>query len=708
MLEERKISFKDIELRRSYDSDYNDIVNDFYIPALSNSIEYKRLAGFFSSSSIAIAARGIYGLLRNGGSIKLIICPRLSKNDLNIIKEAKSIPEYFIADILCKELDEFKDECEKNHVQVLGWMVANNRMEIKVAIVYDSDGNIMDFQQCEKEGIFHQKVGILKDNYGNEISFSGSINESAKGWLGNIEEFKVFRKWIEVEKEYFDSDIEKFDRFWNDKARRVKIFDVPNSLKERLIKIAPSDPHKNDLNQWYKKKNKITLFEYQNFALEKWISNNYYGIFEMATGTGKTFTALGCLNEVVNKKNVSMVVIACPYQHLIQQWNKEIIKFGIEVDQIIIADSSNPKWKNILSDALIDLDLGYNSKIIVLTTHTSLSSHDFIRIIQKEKGNQKIFLITDEVHGIGAEKTQRGLIEEYDFRLGLSATPTRWFDDSGTEKLLHYFKGIVYEFPLKDAINKINEATGKTYLTPFRYIPKFVSLDGSELEEYIKISTIIGYKYNSIKGKEEKDLVLENLIFKRANIIKSASNKFVMLEEILSEIGDVPKWTIVYCSPKQIDKVTLSLSGKGLAVHRFTMDEDTKPNSRYGGLSEREYILEQFAKGKYQFLIAMKCLDEGVDVPPARKAILMSSSGNPREYIQRIGRIIRRYEGKNEAILYDIIVIPSFKELPPQIRKIEQRIFKKEMIRYIEISKLALNSAEALNLLSKIIDMQWS
>lgn len=641
--------------------------------------------------------------------MQLIICPKLSKKDLDIIKKAETVPEHFIADILCHELEEFENECIENHVQVLGWMVANNKIKIKIALVYDSDRNIMDFEQCEKEGIFHQKVGILKDEQGNKVSFSGSINESARGWLGNIEEFKVFREWIEVEKEYYESDKNKFVRFWNNSSRRVKTFDAPKSLKEKLIEIAPSEPFTYELNQWYKKKKeKITLHEHQTKALLKWIEHDNNGIFEMATGTGKTFTALGCLNEVLRNRDATISVIACPYQHLVQQWKKEISRFGIEVDQIIIADSSNPNWKKQLTDAFVDLYLKYKLKIIVLTTHVTFSSNDFIKIIRKEKANKKILLIADEVHGVGAEKTQLGLVEEYDYRLGLSATPKRWFDDTGTDRLYEYFKGVVYEFRLKDAINSVNPVTGKTYLTPYRYKPKFVALTAEELGEYIDISKVIAFKFNSIKSKEEKDTILENLIFKRANIIKNADMKFVELEKILSEIGDKPKWLIIYCTPQQIDRITFSLNSKGLIINRFTMEQGTNPNPKYGGLSEREYLLKEFAVGKYQILVAMKCLDEGVDVPPARTAILMGSSGNPREYIQRIGRILRRFEGKTEAILYDIIVIPSFKDLPPQIREIEYKIFKKELKRYKEISKIAINSAEALNLLSKIMESHWS
>jgi len=270
------------------------------------------------------------------------------------------------------------------------------------------------------------------------------------------------------------------------------------------------------------------------------------------------------------------------------------------------------------------------------------------------KGNFHIFLIADEVHWLGAEKSRRGLIEEYDFRLGLSATPKRWFDDLGTQIMYDYFGDVVFEFSLKDAITKINPVTGYTYLTSYRYIPYFVSLTDDELDEYFEKTKSIAQRYSQAND-DEKDNILESLLFRRADIIKNASKKYSALEHILDKLGRDVEHTIIYCTPQQIDKVMEIVNQRGLMAHRFTMEEGTTPNEKYNGLSEREYILQKFAEGEYQVLVAMKCLDEGVDVPPAKIAILMASSGNPREYIQQIGRVIRRYPNKSEATIYDII-----------------------------------------------------
>ena len=691
------MNLKALALKKAYSSDSDDFLYDFYIPALQASVEYRRLAGFFSSKSLAIAARGILGLIKNEGTMKLIISPIISKTDLNTILKFENHEKY-IENKMLEELDKLEDDFVRDHVFALGWMIANKRLEIKVAVAYNNNGEPLGSEDVQRSGLFHQKVGILKDSDGNTISFSGSVNETAMGWLGNVEEFKVFRSWHFSEEEYVNADISKFNRFWNNQSQKVKVMDVPYAVKEKLIRIAPTDIEKINLDKWNKTTSKkIKLFSHQEKAIESWIKNDKKGIFEMATGTGKTFTALGCLDKISESSLGLLVVITCPYQHLVQQWRREIDKFGIKHDKLIIADS--PSWRNTLTNSMIDISLGYEKLVIIIAAHPTFSSDDFIKIIKYNKNGINIFLIADEVHSIGAEKRSRGLIDEYNFRLGLSATPKRAFDTFGTMLLYNYFGEVVFEFGLEKAINTINPATGSTYLTPYRYVPKFVSLTIEELEEYVSKTRAIAMKFNNAKSKEEKENFLETLLFARADIIKNAVEKYSVLEEIFDDINSSLKWALIYCSPQQMNNVMEIINKRGFLAHRFTMAEDSNPSKRYNGISERDFILQKFGEGKYQVLVAMKCLDEGVDVPPAKIAILMSSSTNPREYIQRIGRIIRRYPGKNEASIYDIVVVPSLDSIPPELFEIENKIFDKELMRCENIGQYAINNADVLKLI---------
>ena len=696
---------KGLTLKKAYSSDFDDILDNFYIPALEQSAEYSRLAGFFSSTSLTVAARGILGLLKNGGEMKLIISPKLSKDDLDIIVAAQNNPSKRIEEKFLKELEQIENDFEKDHIAILGWMLANDKLRIKVAIPRNDTGGFTTSTDADQCGLFHQKVGILRDVEGNIISFSGSINETASGWLNNVEEFKVFRSWDQSEFDYVKADSEKFNRFWNDSSNKVDVIDLPTAVKNRLISIAPKDFEEIDLMKHYKLMGRkgSPLYQHQKDAVSKWLNNDMKGIFEMATGTGKTYAALGCIARVTDRNKSLITCITCPYQHLIQQWKKEIGRFGTSYDKLVIADSSNPDWKNILANALMDVSLGYISKLIIITTHDTFASKYFIKIMEQYKSKSKIFVIADEVHGVGAQERRKGLINDYEFRLGLSATPKRWFDPAGTQVLYEYFGDTIYEFGLEKAINTINPDTGKTYLTPYRYNIKFTSLSEEELEDYITKTAKIMRLWKRKNSEDDQNIYLEQLLFARANIIKNAESKYEEFKKIIKTLPSPIKYTLVYCSPQQIEIVMKLLKELGVYAHRFTMEEGTTPSKNFKGLSEREYLLEEFSKGKYQVLVAMRCLDEGVDVPPARTAILLSSSGNPREYIQRIGRVIRRFPEKLEATIYDIVVIPNLTALTPEIRDIEKKIIKKELVRYEEISKHAINNAEALSAITSVM-----
>lgn len=698
------MSLRDIQLKKAYSSDDDDILSNFYIPALRNATEYCRLAGFFSSTSLAIAARGVLGLIKNGGFIKILTSPQLHKKDIEVIKESVESPERYIEGILLSELDDFKNKFVEQHLYALGWMIANKRLEIRIAVVHDENGIPIGSKDIQLGGIFHQKVGILKDGLENIVTFSGSVNETASAWLANIEEFKTFRSWVSAENDYINADIDKFEKYWNGLPGRIRVMEVPQAVRERLIQIAPLNIESIELSTMYKDldmSKKVCLYPHQKEAVNAWLKNKKRGIFEMATGTGKTYAALGCLEKAQQSGTKVLTVVACPKNHLVQQWKREVDKFGIKYEKLIVADGTNPGWKDELTDSMIDLAIGHIENLLTITTHTTLSSNHFKTIISENKDDIKAFIIGDEVHGLGSEMRKKGLIDAYDLRLGLSATPKRWFDTAGTRKLYDYFGNIVYEFDLRRAVTRINPATGKTFLTPYRYIPSFVSLTDEELELYTEKTRVIGVKFNQAKNEDERDEFLEKIIFERADILKNAQAKYEVLDDLLSNISPL-KWTLIYCSPQQIKTVMRILNHHELIAHRFTMKEGKKPNSNYNGISEREYLLNEFAEGTYQVLVAMKCLDEGVDIPPARNAILMASSGNPRQYIQRIGRVVRRYSNKTEANIYDIAIMPNISLYDSSMSSIEQAIFDKELSRYEEIANNAINSIESLKMIYEI------
>jgi superfamily II DNA or RNA helicase len=696
------MSLKKIELKPSYDSDEDDILHDFYIPVLNNSIRYYRLAGYFKSSALAVAARGLQGFLNNKGKMKLIASAYLSSADIDAIKEGIETPEEVIEKSMICDLTNIESEFEKDHVKALAWLVANKRLDIRIAIVSDERGKPLSKDDIEYRGIFHQKIGIFEDKECNKIAFNGSVNESKTAWKKNIEDFDVYRGWVSGESPHLESNIKRFNKFWYGNALRTRVIDVPTAIKKELVRIAPSNIKELNLDKWNKHSitNKKTPRDYQLKAINVWFNNDKRGIFEMATGTGKTYAAVCCIKKLIENQKRMIIVIACPFNHLIHQWKKEIDEMRMDCERII-ADGSNPNWKRHLADCLLDIKNNFKDRLIVFTTHNTFSSDDFLKIIKT--ATIDIFLIVDEVHGIGAPIRKTGLLDMYKYRLGLSATPKRWLDPEGTEDILKYFKDVVYTFSLKEAITTINPLTGTTYLTPYIYKPCFIELTDDELDEYENLSKKIAKAYYKTRNLSEKSDWFNLLCIQRQKIIVNAKNKIKVFSDILKELDEI-KYCIVYTSPAQLKTIQDVLNGiDGLRQHKFTLKESTKPEDKYNGISQREYLLKKFAEGQYNVLSAIKCLDEGVDVPQAKIAIILASSSNPRQYIQRRGRILRHYAGKDKAIIYDIIVFPpDFSKENKELWLLERKIIEKEIKRYKEFAFLSLNKMECLKKIEKM------
>lgn len=704
------MNFRDLALKSAYETSVDDLVWDFYIPVLSKARRYDRISGFFSSTSIALSARGLAGLIANGGTMRLITCPRLSEEDAAMMASSVTDPSVILSKSLISSLSDVSDSFEHDHIAAMGWMLAKGYLKIKIAIV-KTKGSICSAQQSTAHSIMHQKVGILYDDESNGLSFSGSNNETASGWLENIEEFKVFRQWESGQSIYFEDDCAKFNSFWNNNCPGVEIVDLPTAVQEHLL-IAGKSFEKETiaLQRYYTKhrplpskpKQELKLFVYQNAAVEKWISNGHCLLFEMATGCGKTRTAIACMNTVLtNEKKSKVFVVTCPQSTLSLQWKADIEKLGIPFAVNVICDGNFANWRTTLSLQLKQVTAGMYSSLIIYTTHVTASSSDFIAMIKSANSLLRI-IVADEVHGMGAAESRKGLLEEYQYRIGLSATPSRWFDPDGTELISNYFGNDSFVFTIRDALSTINLLTGKPFLVNFRYHPHFVSLTPDELEEYKRISEKISHM-SHIHPNSEKGNPLQFLLFRRANMEKNAKNKYCALETILDQVGTDIANTIIFVSSEQIEKVMAILGKRGIPAHRYTEKQSTKVSKKWGGRSERQYIIDCFIKGDYKVLVAIKCLDEGIDIPSAMRAIVMASSTNPREYVQRIGRVIRQDRGKWDADIHDLILHPDLSGwTDSEFLKLEKRIFNKEMDRVIDLARNAMNNADAINLVFKI------
>lgn len=687
------MSLKDINIKQSYESGFDDLINDFYVPLLCEARYYDRIAGFFTSSSFAISSKGIYSLIENNGKMRLLISPKLNEKDIEAIINADKLMEDVLYESITKELLLEEDLVIKKHHQLLTWLLKNNYLEIRIVLVRSQE-RYLDFAEIEKRGIFHQKIGIVRDNEGNIVSFSGSINETLSAWNENIEEFKTFKSWEPSQLVYCESDINKFEDYWNGRRNNLYVSKLPKLIEQKLIEIAPDDV--SDIMRYFRRKNKkddvksISLFSYQRDAFNKWVSNDRKLLFEMATGTGKTRTAIACIEDVVKKGFAKIVIVSTPQTTLSQQWKTEIESLLCPFEAVIFADGDN-SWRSELSQIILELRIGIVSNCIVYTTHDTSSTDDFINTISDaiDKRIDTIF-IGDEVHALGSKNQRKALLEKYKYRVGLSATPSRWFDEDGTKLLEEYFNNSKYEFTIKDALITMNPLTKKPFLSKFYYFPESTSLDEVETEKYEELSSKIK-KYYHYKKEGEDNTYLERLLQDRADIIKNAKRKIIKLEEIIVRLGPSNiENTIIFVSPLQIDLVSSLLNKYNILHQYFTQKQGKKPEKRFGGLSERQYILDLFKKKVVKVLLAIRCLDEGIDIPTADTAILLSSTTNPREYIQRVGRVIRQSPNKTSAAIYDLIVVPKIHS------DFDQKIQDREFARIESIARNSVNNAEVL------------
>jgi superfamily II DNA or RNA helicase len=691
----------ELELQDAYDTGSNtsNVINDFYVPVLKEAVLYRRLTGYFSSQVLALAARGIAGLIANGGKMKLITSPVVSEEDFKVLtgNDQRDIENFVDRqfEMAMSDINNLASTIAYDHIRALGWMLRAGLLEIKVLIPRNLDAGV---------GIFHSKVGIIDDENGNQISFSGSVNETAMGWSQNIEEFKVFRSWNSGSSNFVKHDIDTFNRYWEQAENSgFEAVPLPKASIDRLIAIAPEELTELNLNPAGKQDLKPPR-EYQLQALNSWVQAGYSGILEMATGTGKTFTARLCANKWLEDKSDSVILVTAPTQTVASQW-LEVFK-----DFSPITTFSSKPWREQIRDASSKASLGLIDHVVFIAIQNTACTDEFVMAFNKLKQfTRNSLLIADEAHGLGAPTFRKAMNPSIEARLGLTATPDRWFDDEGTDLIKDYFGGVIFEFGLHEALTWIDPNSGQTPLCPYNYHPLFVSLDQLEMDEYLELTRRIIMQSNKASDKEGQEK-LNRLMEKRASVLKKAHSKFSVLREILSTI-DGPNGMLIYCSDwDQILEVIEIVNEYKFTYRTFTGEEGTSPKKEFNGLSERDWILENFENQDIQILIAMKCLDEGVDIPSAKLGIIMASTTNPREFIQRRGRLLRRAKGKDITEIYDMIVAPIFEgQSKDEEIASARKILEKELKRVDEFAQDANNSMELSGkVLGRMLEMGGS
>lgn len=703
----------EVDFKHSYSSGYDE-PKEFFTEALIESSNFDLGLGFFSSSGIRSLAYGFALFIANGGRMRIIINHILSKEDKEMIENGqKHLVDEFENRILSDvtRLTKTLSKEDEHFFRCLSYLISIKRIEFIATV-------------STKGGLGHDKYGIFTDEKGNKVAFIGSANFSQSAFELNGETITVFtspdddNRIIEYQN-LFDTSwkndtphlihisMDEVETFISEKFPKVTIQDLLNdgvALRENAsqIVVGYTKPLSDKILSKIEQKEQEPRFPFpeertiQIDAYNAWIKNGNNGIFAMATGSGKTVTALNCLRKQYKDNGFYKAIIVVPTQALAIQWQKETESFNF---QNIVSTLTDKDWKNTLNRYTTRSLLDQSKSIIIITTYATFNRKDIQLFISKVKGLDSFVYIADEAHNIASASSLKHLPNNIRWRIGLSATPERIYDDYGSEKLYEFFNSrppeYTYRYTMKQAIEE-------NILCHYDYFPIFVELTNTEMEEYENISAQLRKFIDSDTGKYKPEA--EKLLLKRKRVIHKAENKKVAISNLLEDLKQKRKldYTFVFVPEGYepdysesdsydvdqedihiIDEYAQMFRSHGYSYHKYISGLDDAPN-----------ILKSFADGDIQILLSMKCLDEGVDIPRAEHAIFCSSTGNPRQFVQRRGRVLRKSKGKEKAKIWDLVVTPP--DVMNDSNGIERNMFIGEVKRIVNFAALADNQIDIL------------
>lgn len=632
--------FKDFNIKRVYRSNKDELDRDFLIPLLGRSIQYDRGTGYFSLVALANLANGLIPLLKNNGNIRVVTSVNLAPEEREIIKKGLTIGKDKIIDNIEEEIEKRLEDSEAIvKLDLITNLIAARRLEIKIA--YMPEG-----------GIYHEKIGLLTDEKNNKVCFIGSGNETYSGYKKNLESFFVLKSWEDDTDELFEQQ-DYFNNLWANNITELNIFCFEDALEKKLFRKYKKS---SDLNAAIRKieeyfynqyiQNEIKqLYPYQEKAILEFFSNKCNHFYEMATGTGKTFTAVKTIEQLYDRnKGTILVVILVPQIDLQQQWKRVLDEMGITC-YLFGGISKSNDWEVAYDECIIDLFSNEHLTVMLSTYDTYFTKiYNDVDVLSVKK-----MIIVDEAHELSANQIIK-LPKSFDYRLGLSATPERHNADETNDIITYFTRGMIETYKYT-----IDEAIAKGFLSHYEYYPIFVHLDIKEFEMYQKYNKKLIYLLN----QKNRDLSqITDVSNRRSIIVKKANEKVDRLLKMAVSNNYNFCNSVVYCGQGKefesdesiIDKVTKHLATKGnYRVSQFTSHTDN-----------RTRVLAEFENGYYDTLVAIKCFDQGVDVPKLDKIYIMASDSLNRQTVQRRGRVLRRCKetGKNIAYIYDMVVLP--------------------------------------------------
>ena len=728
----------------------------FFSEALCNATQFDIKLGFFSSTAINVLSDGFAAFLYNGGRMRMVINDILSMDDKQAIMAGESdvtIPYFDLQNL--QEIVNTLSERDRHFFECLAWLIRNERLELKIVVPKDGEG--IAHPKC---GLFTDGLNRIAFDGSCNFSRTALISNIENitvfcDWDGKSDVFRIddinedFERtfsgqdssvnYLKAE-EVKDSIIHNFNQreirdLLNEEIVLItkrQISDYPKSIQACLNRT------KKKVNSLIEKlnENPITLLineeeprfpfneprDYQKQAYEDWKLNGQKGLFAMATGTGKTLTSLNCLLNIYKKFHFYKALILVPTITLVDQWEEECNRFHFK--HIIKVSSKNPKWKSEVDAIKLKEDFNVTDEepsFIIIATYASFARESIFHelVSFSKKTCRQLLLIADEAHNMGSGRIMDRLDGvKFLRRIGLSATPKRQFDDTGNHAIMDFFgcnDGYTFEYDMQEAIDN-------GFLCRYRYYPHLVRLNDSEMAEYMRISLQLAKFFNADSESFPKsDDILMRLLLKRKRIVHKAKNKEEIFREIVhkryEEKGNL-KYTLVYVpegakpddntsdlfdtsetvidddySDSLIDIYTQIVHdvSKTTTVKKFT-----------SAVKGRNEILDKYAKGEIEVLTSMKCLDEGVDVPRSEMAIFCASTGNPRQFIQRRGRILRKHPDKHMAVIHDLVVAPEINS-GMENYNMERSLLRSELKRVRDFAVMSENADYAYTELEEVL-----
>ena len=639
------------------------VAEEVLIPGFKSATQVDCMMGFFSSEILVSLGPGLATFINcSNESLRLIISPLLRIEDREAIEDSIASPED-IANVALEDFVVTENAIAQHTLKCLSWMLRHGRVEIKIALM--------------KDALFHPKVWLFREG-DDVIAAHGSSNMTYAGIQKNIEQLSISKSWEDTNQHYITEKFcDQFKQLWTNYDETCTVIPIPQAIEENLLKTYNSDipPTEAEFHTLYEEQtgsidessasynyDKLSRppfaipsylryedgpFEHQGKAIKAWCGTGYHGILEMATGSGKTITAMICAHRLYNVEKPLLIVVAAPYIPLIQQWCDEISPFGLKAVNLTEVHGAKGRATE-LSKLKRRLRFGSSDVEIVVVTHRTLCNNDFKT--ELETFGCKTLLIADEVHNLGSEGFITDPPDFFDYRLGLSATPIRQYDEEGTEQLFSFFGPIAFQFTLEEAIGRC--------LVEYEYYVHPVELTEDEMDAWYDLTEKIG-KNTWRQEKNPNDEYLMKLLRDRRALLENAENKITALEEVLTQHEDLKRLrhTLIYASdkaPQQLKDVNSLLNKHGVLFHQLTYEET-------GDRERTTQIIKAFQEGTLRVLTAKRVLDEGVNIPEIEKAFILASTTVERQWVQRRGRLLRKCSetGKTHSEIHDFVALPT-------------------------------------------------